>query len=224
MAVGGGTARSRPGGLARRLSTADGSDLSGAGLSRQPPTVNRQPMTGLRITAGTLRGRKIPVPAESVRPTSERARQAFFNILGARIHDARFLDLFAGSGIFSFEAVSRGAGRSVAVDQSPRQVAAIEKTARLLEVPVRAIAADALTGIKRLQSEVFDVIYADPPYSYEHYDPLLLAIDSELTLAPGALVAIEHRRNTNPLTVHPTHLRPHRRAEYGEVWITFFIA
>ena len=180
-------------------------------------------MTGLRITAGSLRGRRVPVPRESVRPTSERARQAFFNILGTRIHDARFLDLFSGSGIFSFEAVSRGARESVAVEASREQAAAIEKTARALEAPVRVITADALMGIKRLCGEVFDVIYADPPYSYDQYDRLLTAIDSELTLAPGTVVALEHRRNSSPLTVIPTHLRPHRRAEYGEVWITFFI-
>jgi 16S rRNA (guanine966-N2)-methyltransferase len=181
-------------------------------------------MTGLRITTGTLRGRRIAVPRDAVRPTSERARQAYFNIVGERIHGARFLDLFAGSGIFSFEAISRGAKESVAVDVSRPQIAAIEKTARELEVPIRGVAADVLLGIKRLRSEVFDVIYADPPYSYTHYDALLAAIDTGLSLADGALVAIEHRRNTSPFPETPTHLRPHRRAEYGEVWITFFIA
>jgi len=180
-------------------------------------------MSGLRITAGTLRGRKLPVLDEGVRPTSERARQAFFNILGPRIHDARFLDLFAGTGIFSFEAVSRGAREAVAVDAGRAQAAAIEKAAKSLKVPVRTIAADALAGIKRLRGEVFDVIYADPPYSYGQYSALLTAIDAEVTLAPEAVVAIEHRRNTEPLNISSTHLRPHRRAEYGEVWITFFI-
>src|SRR5512132_123847 len=72
----------------------------------------------IRVTAGTLRGRRVPVPKDDVRPTSERARQAFFNIVGPRINGARFLDLFAGSGIFSFEAISRGAKESVAVDSS----------------------------------------------------------------------------------------------------------
>lgn len=181
-------------------------------------------MTGVRVTAGTLRGRRIPVPKSDVRPTSERARQAFFNILGDRIQDARFLDLFAGSGIFSFEAVSRGAKESVAVDSSRQHVAAIEKTARELQANIRAIAADVLAGIKRLRGEVFDVIYADPPYAYASYDQLLTAIDTEVTLAAEAVVAIEHRRNTNPFPASPTRLRPLRRAEYSEVWISFFIA
>ena len=181
-------------------------------------------MSSLRITAGTLRGRRIEVPKSDVRPTSERARQAFFNIVGDRVQDARFLDLFAGSGIFSFEAVSRGARESVAVDASRPHAAAIEKTARQLAVPVRAISADALAGIKRLRGEVFDLIYADPPYAYPQYDALLDALDRDVTLAPDAVVAIEHRRHTDPFPNNPTRLRLTRRAEYGEVWISFFIA
>lgn len=181
-------------------------------------------MTSLRVTAGTLRGRRIEVPGNDVRPTSERARQAFFNIIGDRVQDARFLDLFAGSGVFSFEAVSRGARESVAVEKSRRHAAAIEQTAKALGVPVRVHAADALTGIKRVASEVFDLAYADPPYDYAQYDELLLTIDGLLTLAPDAVVGIEHRRHTTPFTSTPERLRAWRRAEYGEVWISFFIA
>jgi 16S rRNA (guanine966-N2)-methyltransferase len=179
-------------------------------------------LSSLRITAGTLRGRRIAVPEGELRPTSERARQAFFNIAGERLHDARLLDLFAGSGIFSFEAISRGAREAVAVDSSRRGIALIEREARALQVPIRTIASDAFAGIKRLRGEVFDVIYADPPYDFERYDDLLMSLDSELTLADDALVAIEHRRRTEPFSATPNRLRFSRRAEYGEVWITFF--
>jgi 16S rRNA (guanine966-N2)-methyltransferase len=178
----------------------------------------------IRITAGTLRGRRVPVPRDFVRPTSERARQAFVNIVGARIQDARFLDLFAGSGIFSFEAVSRGASEAVAVDDSRAHTAVIEKLARELAAPIRTITADVFSGIKRLGGEVFDVIYADPPYAYERYDELLMSIDSSVTLAPEGVVAIEHRRRTEPFTKNPTRLQFLRRAEYGEVWISLFTA
>lgn len=180
-------------------------------------------MTSLRITTGTLRGRRVPVPRDEVRPTSERARQAFFNIVAARIDGARFLDLFAGSGIFSFEAISRGARESVAVDQSRAHTASIEKTAKDLGAAVRTITADALAGIKRLGAEVFDVVYADPPYAYERYDDLLMSIDA-MPLGEEAIVAVEHRRRSEPFTVTPQHLRFSRRAEYGEVWISFFIS
>ncbi len=180
-------------------------------------------MSFLRITAGTLRGRRIAVPRGELRPTSERARQAFFNILGERVRDARFVDLFAGSGIFAFEAISRGAKEAVAIDAARAATGTIDRVAQSLEAPVRTITADALAGIKRLHGEVLDVIYADPPYDYDRYDDLLMSIDAELTLAANAVVAIEHRRRTQPFTATPNRLQCSRRAEYGEVWITFFI-
>jgi 16S rRNA (guanine966-N2)-methyltransferase len=177
-------------------------------------------MPSLRVTGGSLRGRRIPVPPNDVRPTSERARQAYFNIIGDRIHGARFLDLFAGSGIFSLEALSRGAASAIAVERSRKQCAAIEAQARACGVDVRAIAGDAVAS---LPDEVLDLVYADPPYDYAAYDELLGAI-ARLPLADDALVAIEHRRRTTPFTATFTGpaLREVRRAEYGEVWITFF--
>lgn len=181
-------------------------------------------MNALRITAGSLRGRRLPVPKDQVRPTSERARQAFFDIVGPRIVDARFLDLFAGTGIFSFEAVSRGAKEAVAVDNSRAQIGAIEKAAQELSVPIRPVIAEMPAAIRRLPQDDYDVVYADPPYSYDQYDELLLAIDREVALAPEAVVAIEHRRRTEPFTATLERLQTSRRAEYGEVWITFFIA
>ena len=93
-------------------------------------------MSTLRITAGTLRGRRVPVPAGDIRPTSERARQAYFNIVGERIHGARFLDLFAGSGVFSFEAMSRGAASATAIDRDKRNTANITKLSATFGVPV----------------------------------------------------------------------------------------
>ena len=178
----------------------------------------------IRITAGELRGRRIAVPAGDVRPTSERARQAFFNIIGPRIVGARFLDLFAGSGIFSFEAVSRGAAAAVAVDNAKAHTAAIARTAATLRVEVAAITGDAVTAFSHLTGQPFDIVYADPPYGFERYDALLEALDRDAPLAEGATVAIEHRKATTPFQAPLTRLQPDRRAEYGEVWISFFIA
>ena len=175
---------------------------------------------GLRITAGALRGRRVPVPKADVRPTSERARQAYFNIVADRIEDAHFLDLFAGSGIFSVEALSRGAASATAVDESAANTRAIAGVAQSLQIRVETITSDVLTALKRLNGRKFDLIYADPPYDYDRYDELLLRIDE--VAGDEALVAIEHRRNTSPFTAAPPRLSQWRRAEYGEVWITFF--
>ncbi len=176
-------------------------------------------MPSLRVTGGTLRGRRVPIPAGEVRPTSERARQAYFNIVSERIAGARFLDLFAGSGIFSLEALSRGAAAAVAVERSPKQCAAIEQTAGAFGVLVTTVAGDALQALPRAATAPFDLVYADPPYDYGRYDDLVAAIAGG-PLAADALVAVEHRRRTEPF--HHTPLREIRRAEYGEVWITFF--
>ena len=177
-------------------------------------------MSSLRITSGTLRGRRIPVPAGDVRPTSERARQAYFNIIGEPIENARFLDLYAGSGIFSFEAMSRGAKSATAVDLDKWNFEGIAKQCATLGVPVRTLAGDVITVLKRL-NEPFDIVYADPPYSYGQYADLVRAIGA-LPLSPDAIVAVEHRRGSTPFDENLGKLRVTRRAEYGEVWITFF--
>jgi 16S rRNA (guanine966-N2)-methyltransferase len=172
----------------------------------------------LRITGGTHRGRRVPIPRDQVRPTSERARQAYFNIVSERIHGARFLDLFAGSGIFSFEALSRGAASAVAVDSSRRNLEGIAKTATALGVVVETTLADA---VEARVSGPFDLVFADPPYDFGRYDELLAALD-RLVYREDALVAVEHRRHTSPFTVSPRQLSFWRTAEYGEVWISFF--
>jgi 16S rRNA (guanine966-N2)-methyltransferase len=179
-------------------------------------------MTPLRITAGSLRGRRVPVPRGDIRPTSERARQAYFNIIGERVHGARFLDLFAGSGIFSFEAISRGAASATAIDLGRANTAAIDRLAQEFAVEVKTVSSDVLAGIKRVAGDVFDLVYADPPYDWERYDELLMSIDQQLSLSAGAVVAIEHRRRTTPFTAATSRLTFTRRAEYGEVWIDFF--
>ncbi len=173
-------------------------------------------MPALRVTAGTLRGRRIPVPPKDVRPTSERARQAFFNILGDRIAGARFLDLFAGSGVFSFEALSRGAASVLAIDTSRRNIEMIERHAKQFQVVVPTIVSDVLEAIPRLR-QPYDIAYADPPYDYAQYDALIAALDGTV-----GLVAIEHRKGTSPFTTATKSLTEIRRAEYGEVWITLF--
>ena len=168
----------------------------------------------LRVTAGSLRGRRVPVPPGDVRPTSERARQAYFNIAGPRIAGARFLDLFSGSGIFSFEAVSRGAASATAVDQSRRNCETIARLATEWNVPVQTITSDVGRALSPSLG-TYDLAYADPPYAYTRYDDLLAAIRPHV--AEGGLIAIEHRKRTQPFRTPPD-----RVAQYGEVWISFF--
>ena len=177
-------------------------------------------MASLRITAGTLRGRRVAVPPNDVRPTSERARQAFFNIVSDRIAGSHFLDLFAGSGVFSLEAVSRGAAAATAVERDKRAAAAIANLAKAWSLPITVVNEDVL-AIPRL-SDVFDLVYADPPYDFDRYDDLLLTIDERLKLRNEAIVVVEHRRRTEPFSAESRRLTRFRRAEYGDVAMTFF--
>ena len=178
-------------------------------------------MTPLRITAGTLRGRRVPIPKNDVRPTSERARQAFFNIVNDRIGGARFLDLFSGSGIFALEAISRGAATATAVELSRKNAAAIEKTAQSIGASIDVVATDVLGFLRGAGSRDFTLVYADPPYDWAQYDELLAALDQG-PLAAEALVAVEHRRRTTPFSTELNNLALWRRVEYGEVWISMF--
>ena len=84
---------------------------------------------------------------------------------------------------------------------------------------MKAITADVLSTQHQALSTI---VYADPPYDFARYDDLLAVIDN-FPLAPGALVAIEHRRKTE-LASETKHLRFVRRAEYGEVWISMYAA
>lgn len=123
-------------------------------------------MPGLRVIGGAARGRRLKmVPGGGARPVSGRAREALFNILGADIVGASFLDLFAGTGSVGIEALSRGAARVVFVDHDARAVHTIEENLRLvgLHEGTTVIHADAFTYLGRSPSTRFDYVYIAPP-------------------------------------------------------------
>jgi 16S rRNA (guanine966-N2)-methyltransferase len=180
-------------------------------------------MTGVRITGGAMRGRRLNVRAgNAIRPTSDKARQAFFNIVGPSIAGARFLDLFSGSGIFSFEAVSRGAERAIAVDSSRRATESIACLAAEWGAPIESRTADAITAVRHGWPEPFDLVYADPPYDFPRYADLVVAIDRDLPLSAGAIIAIEHRCGSSLDVRGLSRLSFRRTAEYGNVAISLF--
>jgi len=181
-------------------------------------------MTTLRISGGTLRGRNVPVPPGDLRPTSNKARQAFFNMIGPSIAGARFLDLFAGSGIFSFEAISRGASRAVAVEISSKSCASIRELSGKLGVKIDVIQRDALQALPHLAGP-FDLVYADPPYDWSAYEELFEALDAAdaKTLAVDATLAIEHRSDDPRFDGTTLRNLTHRKtASYGTVAISLF--
>jgi 16S rRNA (guanine(966)-N(2))-methyltransferase RsmD len=176
----------------------------------------------MRITGGTGRGRRLQVPAGSrVRPTSDKVKQALFNILGERVVDAAFLDLFAGAGGIGLEALSRGAAQVTFVESSPDSLAAIRKN---LELPgfagrARIVPAKVKSFLKKAP-EHYDVVFLDPPYA-EEPRPLLELLAASGMVRPQGLVIAEHFRK-QPSPENAGALRLFREARYGDTVLAFY--
>ena len=122
----------------------------------------------MRIIAGRLKGRRLKPPSwEGLRPTSDKLRETLFNILAARIADARVLDLYAGTGAVGIEALSRGAAHATFVERDRRAQALIEENLAHCGVTKGyvIIRASAARGIEMLREQLaFDIVVLDPPY------------------------------------------------------------
>jgi 16S rRNA (guanine966-N2)-methyltransferase len=128
------------------------------------------------------------------RPTTERTREALFSIWQARLQGTRFLELFCGSGAAGLEALSRGAATATLVDADRRAIAvAARNRDRLGATAGRTLRLKLPGGLEPagpLRGELFDLVFADPPYDFEQWPALLAAV--EPLLAAGGEIAIEH--------------------------------
>lgn len=159
----------------------------------------------MRIIAGEARGRRIEAPAgRNTRPTLDRIRENMFNILQAEITGSRILDLFAGSGALSLEAISRGAVSAVLVD-SDRKASIIQKKnaeALRFEDRMRFLCCDWTRAVRTLHEEgrKFDIVFLDPPYAMTD---LTTVFSSLISLTePQSLIVVEHEAGKN-VTVPP---------------------
>ncbi len=126
----------------------------------------------MRISGGGARGITLMVPrGDAVRPATDGMRQAVFSSLGARVGGARFLDLFAGSGAYGLEAVSRGASAGVFVEKNAKaaacvrqNIAAVCKSLRREVVGLEVLQVDALGVPLGASGEAPDLVFIDPPY------------------------------------------------------------
>jgi 16S rRNA (guanine966-N2)-methyltransferase len=135
----------------------------------------------VRVVAGAAKGRRLVVPAgRGLRPTTDRMREAVFSSLGSwgGVEGATVVDLFAGSGALGIEALSRGAASATFVDADPAAVRAVRANLDATGLGGgRVVQADALRFLEsRLEDEVFDVAFVDPPYSFSEWPRLLDAL------------------------------------------------
>lgn len=180
----------------------------------------------MRVVAGSARGRRLSSPdGLGVRPTGDRVREATFNALASRdaIVDARVLDLFAGSGALSIEALSRGAARATLVEPDRGARACIDTN---LDTTGFKGSADVVAGsaedflqrrVAADAGEPFDLVLCDPPYAYERWDELWGLIPV-VTSADGVVV-VESDRDLDA----PSGWELTRSRRYGGTVVSVFI-
>lgn len=171
---------------------------------------------------GELRGRGLAVPP-GARPTEGRVREALFSIWRDRLAGARVLDLFAGSGAVALEALGRGALSALALDAGLQAVKVMEANAAHVGLPsleVRRLPLPAgLARVAERGGGPFDLVFADPPYSFDAYEQLLQGVAP--LLAPDGEIAVEHSsRRDLPIEVGPLTRMDARR--YGESAVSFY--
>ena len=169
----------------------------------------------MRIIAGRWRGRRLKtLRGLGIRPTSDRVRESWMAALGPDLEGATVLDLFAGSGALGFEALSRGAERTVFVERVRGALDAIRANAELLgaasEVEIRS--GDAMEYVSRLSAGTFDLALADPPYGKGFAAVLIERFEAT---AFASQLWVEHR------TTDPTPDLPGlRQRRYGDTIIS----
>lgn len=153
----------------------------------------------MRITGGEFRGRILKVPkSDAIRPTQDRVREAFFNMVAFELAGASFLDLFAGSGAVGIEALSRGARAATMVELNRRHLETLGENLSVVLGPRRSeatvVAADAYRWIETYSGPGFSFVFADPPYAEGRergYSRMLETLADRGVVLPGGIFAAE---------------------------------
>ena len=180
----------------------------------------------MRIIGGEYKSRSIAMPrGVEMRPTQDKVREALFNILGD-IAGKKVLELFAGSGAFGIEAISRGAASATFVDNNFRCVQTIKSNLGSLGVPdsrYNIMRADALKFPAKVAEacEKYDIIFLDPPYYRDMAKKCLINLDSCDILTQAGFVVAEHFRKDN-LIFDMKRLVLEKERRYGDTVISIF--
>ncbi|MDH7568066.1 MAG: 16S rRNA (guanine(966)-N(2))-methyltransferase RsmD [Armatimonadota bacterium] len=184
----------------------------------------------MRVIAGTARGRLLrSARGAALRPTTDRVRESWFSMVGHRVAGAAFLDLYAGTGAIGIEALSRGAARCTLVEKNRRCAECIRENLKVLGEldpgTARVWQMDALAAIAALHAagEVFDLVFADPPYGEQEAPGKTLTVlgAAGSLLARGALVTIQHSRRV-PLPESTGLLRRVDERDYGDTRLSLY--
>jgi 16S rRNA (guanine(966)-N(2))-methyltransferase RsmD len=177
----------------------------------------------MRIVGGSLRGRRLAAVRGPVRPTSDRLRQALFDVLGTAVQGSVFLDLYAGTGAVGLEAWSRGASPVILVERDAAALRLIRRNLELCgvvgELIVRQQEVFAFLAAPDIPAPA-DFAYLDPPYAMRRYDKLLSRVAASPAVAVGGLVLLELAHRT-ALPGPPKGLQWERDLEAGDSRVIF---
>lgn len=180
----------------------------------------------MRVITGTAKGRRLKAPkGMETRPTSDRIKEALFNIIGTKVINVNFLDLFAGTGAIGIEALSRGAERAVLVEKNPKTTKIIRENLEITGLSDGAVVmvqeADKALDTLAIKGEQFGIIFIDPPYLKGLEKQSLEKIDRTNLLVPGGLIITESSKLDNmPEAVGRVKL--FRQERYGDTVLSFY--
>jgi 16S rRNA (guanine966-N2)-methyltransferase len=170
----------------------------------------------LRIIGGKWRSRKLSFPdIKGLRPTPDRIRETLFNWLAPIIRDSSCLDLFAGSGVLGFEALSRGAKEVIFVDESRRVIEQISANQQLLNCQAKTYCLKAKDYLHQT-TQSFDTIFLDPPFQQNLLEPICQLIHEKQLIKTNGHIYIEHKAKLKQLNL-PANWQITKQKQAGNV-------
>ncbi len=180
----------------------------------------------MRVIAGFYKGRRLErIQNDSIRPTSDRVKEALFSILGEKIINCRFLDLFAGSGGIGIEAMSRGAEEVIFIDSSWDSIKILKNNLKNigLEDKAEVYNTSYTNGINKLslRKKQLDIIYVDPPYKSNFSHNALKRIFKDNILAEYGIIILEHSIKES-LEEEIVEYKLFKKKTYGNTQLLFY--
>lgn len=178
----------------------------------------------MRIISGKWGGRKlVSFDADHIRPTSDRVKETLFNILQHHWDGATVLDLFAGTGNLSLEALSRGAKHVDSVELNPKSLQIIQKNIELLKAgpEIRTHRKDVLKFLKDYKGAAYDLVIIDPPFTESMAHPVMQVLAQSQVFGEATIIVIESSKHERIDEVYG-ELKSFDSRHFGDKLATFF--
>jgi len=182
-----------------------------------------------RVVTGKYRGTILTAPkGDQTRPTTDKVKEAIFSSIQMRVPDAKFLDLFSGTGQMGIEALSRGASKVVMVDKGGPAIQAITKNLEKIRIgrndpQVTVMKRSVASALEELKGQKFDIVFLDPPYKIAFDEAVKVAdlLNEYDMLEEDGIMIVEHSSD-EPFNTDVINMQLSRSCSYGLCVVTFF--